>query len=83
MKIFGLEITKVKKYNIPEGGEFEAFIEDCHTKCNNQLRGITNDKAKEYNSETLIFYFGLLIEKSIEYGMELQQSLDRNKKIQP
>jgi len=82
MKIFGFEITKIKDETIPEGTDLASFADNCLTKCNNQLRGIINDKAKEYNLETITYYMGLLIQESIEFGIKIEQERVRNEKLQ-
>jgi len=82
MRILGYEIQKAKKYDIPEGNSLQIYSDECLTKCNNQLRGVINEKAKEYNQETLMYYMGLLIEKAIEFGIELEETRIRNEKLQ-
>jgi len=81
MKIFGLDIRRAKDIKIPENQDFEDFVGDCIIKCNNQLRGIVNEKAIGYNAETLEYWFAKVMEKSIYLGMELEKKKELNKKI--
>jgi len=83
MKIFGFEIRKVKDYPEINDEEFIKFIENAHTLCNNQLRGNINEKAKKYNGEILEYYFSRVMEKAINFGIELAQNTTINNKIQP
>ena len=83
MKIFGFEIKKVKDYPAIDDQEFISFIENAHTLCNNQLRGKINEKAKEYNGEILEYYFSQIMERAINFGVELEQNKKLNDKIQP
>jgi hypothetical protein len=81
MKIFGLDIKIARSTKLAPDVEFESFIMDCLTKCNNQLRGAINEKAKQYNAEILEYYLALVMEKSITFGIELEREEQRNNKI--
>jgi hypothetical protein len=81
MKIFGLDIKITRATKLAPDVEFEDFITDCLTKCNNQLRGAINSKAKEYNAEILEYYLALVMERSITFGIELEREEQRNNKI--
>jgi hypothetical protein len=80
MKIFGFEIVRAKT-NIPDDQSFVDFINSNLTQCNNQLRGNINDKAKSYNEDILEYYFSQIMEKSIEFGINLEKQDQLNQKI--
>ena len=73
MKIFGLEIRRSKNTGVKKDQNFEDYIEDCIIKCNNQLRGNINKKAKEYNEEIIYYWFAQVMEQSINFGIKLEQ----------
>lgn len=81
MKILGFEIKRINSNPLPEDKNFEDFVTNCLTQCNNQLRGVINEKAKQYNLEILEYYFAEVMKESINFGIALEKESNLNEKI--
>lgn len=84
MNILGFELfnkLKKKKYPLPDTKDMDEYLNDCLIKCNNQMRGVINERAKVYNEETLEFYFGEIFQKGMEWGMDLEKRSQELKKL--
>jgi len=79
-KIRGKNKEEPKKIPLPE--ELETYLRNQISLCNNQLRGITLDSAKQYNLETIEFYIGEAFETGVYFGIGYEQQEQINKRAE-
>lgn len=81
-KILGKKKEKEQK-KIPLPEDLEAYLRNQVTLCNNQLRGVSPEKAKEYNKETIEFYIADVFETGFYFGIEHERQEQINKQASP